>query len=266
MSFAARRRGWLRGAPILFAAAFAGACSSNPLDSKGEPVGTTSEPIINGFDSVASQNFVVLVVHPISDTNYYECSGTLVAPNLVLTARHCVSATEDVGFTCNSSGVGSSGGDIGADFDPMSILIFTGLTRPTDYGSPMAYGAQVFHDTSTNLCNHDLALIGLSQSLSVPSSNIAALRLSPLPTSGETITAVGWGVTTSTESPVTRQQRTDIPILNVGPYTDPDGNDVAPNEFDDGESICEGDSGSPALDSSNAVIGVASRGGNNTAP
>jgi MYXO-CTERM domain-containing protein len=38
---------------------------------------------------------------------------------------------------------------------------------------------------------------------------------------------------------------------------------VAPNEFETGEVVCEGDSGGPALDSqTGAIIGVVSRGGN----
>jgi hypothetical protein len=262
MHFAARRCPWARGMLPILSLAYAVACSTNT----GERVGTSSLPIIGGTDSVPSQNFAVLIVHPTTDTQYYECTGSLVAPNLVLTARHCVSATADMGFTCSTSGEGSSGGDIGADFDPSTLEIFAGLTRPVDFTSPAAVGEQVFHDTATNLCNHDVALIGLSHAVSVPGVEIATLQLAPQPTAGEQITAVGWGVTESTQSPMTRQQRTGISILHVGPYSDSQGNDVPPNEFDDGESICEGDSGSPALNSSNAVIGVASRGGNNMTP
>jgi len=268
MSLRAWRRAlsgeWAVGASMLLCLS----CTASPSGSAGEAAGTSSSAIVNGFDSVASQNFVVLIVHPTNDagTQFYECSGALVAPNLVLTARHCVSQTSDIGFTCDSNGVGSSGGDIGPDFDPMTLEVYMGLTRPPAFASPDAYGTQVFHDTATNLCNHDLALIALDVALEVPSSEIAALRLEPPPSNGELITAVGWGVSTTSMMPETRQQRTDISILEVGPYTDSQGNDVAPNEFDDGESICEGDSGSPALDSNNAVIGVASRGGNNMPP
>ena len=58
-----------------------------------------------------------------------------------------------------------------------------------------------------------------------------------------------------------------VSVVEVGPFSDPSGFDVAPNEFDVGESICQGDSGGPALDATTgAVIGVVSRGGNGTNP
>lgn len=245
------------------------ACSLSSSDPD-ERVGRTSEPIIGGANSTAAQNFVVLIVHPVagSSTQLYECSGTLVAPNLVLTARHCVSSTADEPFTCDSDGNGSSGGAIGADFEPSTLWIFAGIDAPSDPtgADATAVGAQLFHDGATNLCNHDVALIGLDRSIPSTQANIATLGLYATPAAGELFTAVGWGLTSSNQVPTVRQQRANVPILHPGPYKSTDGEDVAPNEFDVGEVICEGDSGSPALDETNAVIGVASRGGNDLTP
>ncbi len=239
------------------------ACSGAPSGS-GERIGQTSEEIVNGENSVSAQNFAVLVEHRVSCTlqgcTVDECTGTLVAPNLVLTARHCVSNTADEAFTCDASGNGSSGGAIGPDFPASSISIYVGIDRSVDLTTPAAVGAQLFHDDATNLCNHDVALIGLSQSIT--SAPVAKLRFDP-PVDGAPVMAVGWGATTTTNTPLVRQQRSNILVQHVGPYTSPTGSDVPPDEFDVGESICEGDSGSPAIDATGAVVGVASRGGNN---
>jgi hypothetical protein len=247
------------------------ACSSAP-SGPVEKVGEAIEPIIDGVNSSPSQNFVVLLVHPVegSANVVYECSGTLIAPNLVVTARHCVSATTDQGFTCDSNGNGSSGGAIGADFDPSSLWVFVGVTEPPNLAqsNAAAIGAQLFHDDATNLCNHDVALIGLDRSIPTPQAEIATIEFDPKPAVGDVFTAVGWGVTVNSNNgtPAIRQQRANVPISHVGPYINSDGEEVPPNEFDVGEVICEGDSGSPALDAANTVIGVASRGGNNLTP
>jgi hypothetical protein len=71
------------------------------------------------------------------------------------------------------------------------------------------------------------------------------------------VTVVGWGVSDKSSDPATRQQRTGVTVLTVGPASS-----LGPAEFEVGESGCAGDSGGPALASSGAVLGVLSRGGN----
>ena len=229
------------------------------------PDGVTTKgaaPIIKGKDSPATQDAVILLVS--TDGGFGSCSGTLIAPNLVLTARHCVSKTADVAFACDIKGnlVNFSGAQIGADHPANRLLVFTGPDRPTFGGNVMvaAKGTKVFHDDSTTLCSHDLALVLLDKD--IPNAQIAPIRLDGPPVEGETFTAVGWGVTDTTSSPSKRQQREAIKIQKVGPANWP-GEPVPPNDFLVGESICSGDSGGPALATdTNAVIGVVSRGGN----
>ncbi len=253
-----------RGAFFLLATGLALACSSTAPD----PTASQGAPIIGGKNSDASQDYVVLLVHyDPQNPNVESCSGTLVAPNLVLTARHCVSSTTAQAFGCDGNGNLIGGGtQVGADFNATTLYVFTGTNRP-NFGqnvTPAAQGQQIYHDDSKVLCNHDIALIRLDQE--IPGVPIAQIRLDDPPTEGETFTAVGWGVTEKTPSPSVRQQRTGIPIQKLGPFmgdqvTEP----VPPNDFLVPESICSGDSGGPALDSAtSAVIGVVSRGGNGT--
>ncbi|GAC1354173.1 MAG: hypothetical protein NVSMB47_07380 [Polyangiales bacterium] len=235
------------------------ACSAQPPDG----VARARTPIIHGVPSDASQDAVVLIVYNDAATgSSYTCSGTLIAPNLVLTARHCVSVTSDLGMTCGADGIGSVEGKTGADYAPSSLTIFVGVNAPKTGALPDGTGKQIFHDDATNTCDHDLALILLTAP--VKGAKIAPLRLDDTRTRrGETLTAVGWGVTDTTFDPPQRMQRSGIRILGVGKDV---AQDIAPHELLVGESICSGDSGGPGLSASGAVIAIVSRGGNSNAP
>jgi hypothetical protein len=234
------------------------ACSTAAKSDDG-PTASSASAIIDGEPSTVAQNFVVQLVRPAGDDEAYVCSGSLVAPNLILTARHCVSETPDVSFSCTGDGVGTDGGNIGADFTPSSIQVFVGTNEPVDLEAPDAVGSQILHDDGTSICDHDLALLIIDPPLTgIP---LAALNLDTAPTSGELITSVGWGITADGGSPAVRLQRTGVPILAIA-GGEADGFVVGQNEFDVGVDICEGDSGGPALDPENAIIGVVSRGGN----
>ena len=240
------------------------ACSAAPTSTELTQAG--SARVINGTDSDASQDAVVLLV--ITDGGFGACSGTLLAPNLVLTARHCVTVTADKAFACDADGNLLGGGSqVGADHPPSKIAVYIGNRRPNfQAGTAVANarGTKIFHDGSKTLCNHDLALLLLDTS--IEGAQIAPLRMATPPVDKETFTAIGWGVTVTDPYPDIRQQRAGIKIRHVGRYpgdgiTEP----VPQNEFLVGESICSGDSGGPAVASStSAILGVVSRGGNGT--
>jgi hypothetical protein len=253
----------MRGPLFACLAAFGVACSA-----ASDPASSQRAPIISGHASDASQDFVVLLVHYDASQGIVEsCTGSLLAPNLVLTARHCVSNTDQQGFACDANGNSiTGGGKIGSDFPASTLSVYYGENRPTlGLTQPDAKGAALYHDGATNLCNHDLALVLLDRS--IPGADIAPIRLDSPPTAGERTDAVGWGLVNNSSFPSVRQQRDNVLIQIVGPFGGtPNQLPVAPNDFLVGESICSGDSGGPSLDmTTGAILGVVSAGGNNTA-
>ena len=88
------------------------------------------------------------------------------------------------------------------------------------------------------------------------------MRLSSAVTSGETVRAVGFGQNDQNQPIGTRFRKDGIAVLAVGATVSPSLTPLGGNEFELGESTCEGDSGGPAIDeTSGAVVGVVSRGG-----
>ncbi len=239
--------------------ALASACSGAPQDT--EPTGRVASPIIDGTPSDASQNAVVrlVILDPADTKSDSVCTGTLLAPDIVVTARHCVSRAE-AAVPCLEMNGQITGSAVFEDFQAENILVVGGTMPAADQTD--AKGAKIFHDSSTTLCGHDLALVVLDRKLGSP---VAPIRIDSAATLNERFTAVGWGMT-ATGFPTVRQQHGDVGVEHLGPLVlDLDGAHrvvLGPNELLAGESNCSGDSGGPALDATTgAIIGVATRSG-----
>lgn len=253
-------------AALSFSASLIACASSAPERAPTEATASVASPVIKGKNSGASQDAVVLLVRfDPAKGEFGSCTGTMLSDRLVLTARHCVADTDEAA-ACDVDGNPLAQGEIRGNHKADTLYVFVGPNRP-DFSSrevePDGQGAKILDDGGKNLCNHDIAMVILKEP--IPNAKIAPIRLDDPIKKGELLTAVGWGVTDTTTSPDVRQQRTGIKVEGIGPDDTTDF-PVPPNEFEVGESICSGDSGGPALASTNAIVGVVSRGGNARRP
>lgn len=246
-----------------------GACidgSAGDDGRSGTSVGTTTEAsraaLVGGSDSPATQNQVVAVLSPLGGGQVFLCTGAMVAPNLVLFARHCVSRTGGgIGCAADGSPLGN-GGDFGPTVTATSVEVHVGPASPASLAepTPAATGKKLFLNAGSNVCDGDLALLLLAAD--IPGAKIAPLRLDKPPVANEPVTAIGYGQISSSTMASTRQTR-DSTVGGVGPTTLslpigdlglPEGTFSLTGAF-----MCQGDSGGPLLaKSTEAIIGVTS--------
>ena len=191
------------------------------------------------------------------------CSGILLAPNVLATARHCVADWTREPFACDVQGNAlGDGGTFVEDLPVEGIKVFVGREgHNLAGGTPSALGVAVYHDGGPTLCSHDVAFVLLDRELEgLP---LLPVRLGQQPTVGEDVTLVAFGDDDGATGvlKLERTYRSGLTIEEVGPLeADPDleGVGLPPKAFASGPAICQGDSGGPAIsDDTGAVVGIA---------
>jgi hypothetical protein len=242
--------------------------SSRESSRESSPTASTAQAIQGGTaDGTAHPYAVGVCVGQQGNCSEF-CSGTLILPNVVVTARHCVDQSPKIiDCTVNPS--------FGAANGPMSITT----------NSSMLQGTLGWHDvqsvslpTDKHICGNDIALLILADVVPASEAKPAIPGVQYLMTDfymhpHRTLAAIGYGNTGPTGfSAGTRRIRSPIDILCIP------GDDIIPcppppdfnvNEFYSDDGTCEGDSGSSAFDAQSVTdnapftFGVLSRGGDN---
>lgn len=221
------------------------ACSS----ANDERSSISRHEISGGTADSAHQN-VFLLGWRVADAGGL-CTATLIAPNLLLTARHCVSArTGDDHVLCGDAALGEP--------HPADAFFTTNDPHPRD-GSPFFEATEVRVPAGgIDTCGYDIALVILKQNVPAGISTPAVPRIDREVLPGERYTAVGYGQNGDGNASGKRMQLAGLRIA-CEPGTCGEG--VESTEFRGETGICSGDSGGPALDTDGKVVGVVSRGG-----
>jgi MYXO-CTERM domain-containing protein len=196
-------------------------------------------PIVNGDTTRDYGAVVTLYAADSRGYGYNFCSGTLIAPDVVLTAAHCVAAMDE-----------------NEDYGYPNLLVLVGYdlnsdTGITDYAEASSWAEHPSYNDNT--LQNDIGIIELS-------SRITSVDYMPVNKDsisnrdiGDEYRYVGWGVTRDNGSDSTKKRYADLPAYDYDSYF------LYAYDPSDNQNVCSGDSGGAGfeLDASGNVYELA---------
>jgi trypsin len=216
-----------------------GARQGQGRGESARPGAVAHESIIGGTVAQAGTYPSLAYIVDFQGQAAYQCTGTVIAPSLILTAGHCAENMQ-TGAVNSPSGYRVVTGAV----DPLlpgesvstvlGVIVYPGLMRKTDDG--------------------DVALLVLSSPTTAPPISLATASAAKRIAPGTPATIVGWGKTAYDQTALTEQlqaattavQRDKWCRRNAPPFfARGEICTITPPSYSTG--ICEGDSGGPLL-------------------
>jgi secreted trypsin-like serine protease len=169
----------------------------------------------------------------------YQCTGTVIAPSLVLTAGHCAENMQT-----------------SAPFSQSGFRVVTGAVDPLQAGQPVStvLGVILYPGLERKVDNGDVALLVLSTPTSAPPITLASPKQAKRLAAGAAATIVGWGKTAFEQTTLTEQLQSASTVVqarkwcrrNAPPFfARSEICTITPPSYTTG--VCQGDSGGPLL-------------------
>ncbi|MBL8949749.1 MAG: S1 family peptidase [Myxococcaceae bacterium] len=220
--------------------------------------------VLGGTRDELSRSVLALFIDPPLTTGVGFCTAFLIAPNVAMTARHCVSDMNQAGVFCADetvNGVQYTATRALPAVAPQRLtltdIVDPRVTAPPELFTVAAVATPPQADGQPN-CGHDVALLRLDAPRSTGHFPLADAA----PVAGQTFTAIGYGYDGADgSSDGIRRQRSGLNVMHVGEARGTSGRIFATaNDWVAELGPCGGDSGGPALDGAGRIIGVMSRG------